>query len=134
MVRTQKDSWALILAVLFSTFLGIGLIGSISSGTSDGGMMDGGMMGGMMGFGWLLMILPVLLILFLVSFLFDRRPTPRESSVNYGHCGTETPMQILEQRNAYGTETPMQILERRYACGDISRKDFYKMKEEIYNR
>ena len=114
MVRTRRDSWLLLVVVLLATFMGIVLLGGIS-----GGMMGGGMMGGMMGFGWLIMVLPILLIVFLVSTLLDRNATPRERPPQYGY---------------YGTETPMQILDRRYASGDISREDFYKMKEEIYNR
>ena len=114
MVRTRKDGWLTIVVVLLATFIGIVLLGGVS-----GGMMDGGMMGGMIVFGWLLMVLPILLIIFLVSSLLDRNATPSERSPQYGH---------------YGTETPMQILERRYASGDISREDFFKMKREIYNR
>ncbi len=116
---THSDGWPTILIVLLATFVGIVLLGSYSSGMMDGGMMDGGMMGGMMGFGWLLMVLPILLIVFLVSTLLDRDSTPQERTSQYGY---------------YGPETPMQILERRYASGDISREDFYVMKEEIFNR
>ena len=114
MVRTRKDGWLIIVVLFLVTLIGIGLLGGAS-----GGMMDGGMMGGMMGFGWLLMVLPILLIIFLVSSLLERNSTPSERPPQYGY---------------YGTETPMQILERRYASGDISSEDFYKMKAEIYNR
>ena len=114
MRETQRDGLLTIVIVLLATFVGIVLLGGFS-----GAMMGGGMMGGMMGFGWLIMVLPILLIVYLVSSLIDRNETPRERSPQYGQ---------------YGPETPMQILERRYASGDISREDFFKMKEEILNR
>ncbi len=114
MVRNQRAGWLTIVIVLVDTFAGIVLLSGIS-----GGMMGGGMMGGMMGFGWLIMVLPILLVVFLISALLDRNESPRERSPQYG---------------SYGPETPMQILERRYASGDISRGEFFRMKQEILNR
>jgi putative membrane protein len=103
-----------IVIVIVAFFFGITILGGIS-----GGMMGGGFSGGMMGFGWLFMVLPILFIIFIIYSLLDRDSTPREGP---------------PQHRTYGTETPMQILERRYAGGEISREEFFRMKEEIYNR
>ena len=116
---THRDGWPTIVIVLLATFAGIVLLGGITGGMMEGGMMGCGMMGGMMGFGMLFMVLPILLVVVLISTLLDRNASPRERSPQYG---------------SYGPETPMQILERRYASGDISRGDFLRMKEEIFNR
>ena len=65
-------------------------------------------MGGMMGFGWLFMFLPVILIIVIIYALLDR------DTVSY-----------------YDGEDPMQVLERRYAIGEISRNEYRRIKDDI---
>jgi putative membrane protein len=114
MMRMMRHGWFRIGIVLLAALFGLGLVGGFSDG-----MMGGGFTGGMMGFGWLLMVLPVLFIIFIIYSLLDRDTAPQQRPPPQG---------------PYGPETPMQILERRYASGEISREEFHRMKEEIYNR
>ena len=67
-----------------------------------------GMMGGMMGFGWPFMLLPFILIIVIITAILDR------GTVSY-----------------YDGEDPIQVLERRYATGEISRNEYWRIKNDL---
>lgn len=79
------------------------------------GMMDsgyGGMMSGMYGyygFGWLFQILILVLFFFVIWWVL-------RSSGNFGFKTSETAVEILK---------------KRLAAGDISEKEYQKLKKEI---
>ena len=104
MEENGKNSWFKVLLVLLIVVIGFVLFISLSGF----GMMGSGMMGGMMGFGWLFMLLPVILIIVIIYALLDR------DTVSY-----------------YDGEDPMQVLERRYAIGEISRNEYRRIKDDI---
>ncbi len=112
MADNQRDALIQVMIVLIVAVLGLALVFSLFGG----GMMGGGMMGGMMGFGWLIMLLPIIFIIVLIYALLDRDKTQY------------TPSQYHEREN------PLQILERRYAGGEVSREDYLKMKEDLHTR
>ena len=111
MAEKQRDNLIQIIIVIIIAIVGFALI-SLFLG---GGMMGGGMMGGM-GFGWIVMLLPLLFIIFLLYALSDRdRPTYNQSPYS-------------------GNENPIQILEQRYASGELSREEYFRIREDIYRR
>ena len=67
-----------------------------------------GIMGGMMGFGWLFMLLPFILIIVIITAILDR------GNVSY-----------------YDGGNPMQVLEQRYANGEISRNEYWRIKNDL---
>lgn len=69
--------------------------------------------GGMMGLGWLMMLIPLLLILGLVLLVvwLIRRP--------------------VEPTSASDTEPPLRILQRRYARGEIGREDYEQLRADL---
>jgi len=75
-------------------------------------MMGDGMMGGMMGFGWLFMLLPIILVAILIYALFNRDSNDTSSN--------------------YESENPLDILKQRYASGNISREDYLRIKKDLY--
>ncbi len=107
MADKQRDTLIQIMVVLIVALVGFALFSSL---------FGGGMMGGMMGFGWLFMLLPVIFIVILIYALLDRdRPT-------------------YNQQPYYEYENPMRVLKRRYACGELSREEYLKIKEDINGR
>jgi putative membrane protein len=113
--ENERAMWLKLLVLLLIVIIGFSVVvGLFGTGS---GMMGGGMMGGgMMGFGWLFMLAPILFIIFLIYALSDRE-TPQTSQQPY-----------------YGQETSMDILERRYTSGEISRSEYFKIKEDINRR
>jgi putative membrane protein len=111
MAEDQRKTLVQIMIVLIVAVVGFALVSSLFGG----GMMGGGMMGGM-GFGWIMMFLPIIFIILLIYALLDRE-SPSNNQTSY-----------------YGNETPMQVLQRRYASGEISRSDYLRMKEDINRR
>jgi len=86
---------AAIVASIFGGFFG---------GWGSGGW---GWMGGMMAFGWMWMLVPVLLVVVLVYALTNRPGAERS------------------------TEDAMAVAERRYAAGEISRDEFQRIQQDI---
>ncbi len=112
MADNQRDTLIQIMIVLIVAVLGLVVVSSLFGG----GMMGGGMMGGMMGFGWLIMLLPIIFIIVLIYALLDK------DKPSY----TPSPYHVKEN--------PLQILERRYASGEVSREDYLRMKEDLHTR
>lgn len=94
-----------VFAILFS-FLGFGDVGC---GYGMWGMMGGGFMG----FGWLIMLFPIIFILILVFALFE----------------------YFADKKAYHEEkSHIEILNQRYARGEISREEYLRMKKDLERR
>jgi putative membrane protein len=104
----KKEVNALLIVVI-ALIIAVFLISIIFPFGDHGG----GMMGGMMGLGWLLMLLPIILIVVLVYALLDReRPQYYQSAPNIG-------------------ENPLQILDGRYARGELSREEYLRMRGDL---
>lgn len=109
MADNQRNTLVQIMVVVIVALVGFAIISSLFGF----GMMGGGMMGGMMGFGMLFMLLPVIFIIIILYALLDNnRP-------------------IYNQQPYYGNVNPMQVLEQRYASGELSREDYFRIKEDI---
>jgi putative membrane protein len=102
----------ILLVVLVGPFLFFPLLGHMA-GYRYGGMMGPGMMGGYGGFG---IILPLLFLILIVAgiawLIFLAR----------GAQGTGTPP---------AAETPLDILKRRYASGEITKKQYKEIKRDL---
>ena len=103
----EKKTWLIILIFIIIVAVGLFLFFDVFGS----GMMGDGMMGGMMGFGWLFMLLPVILVAILIYTLLGRESHDTSSNSE--------------------SEDPMYILKQRYASGQLSREDYLRIREDI---
>ena len=108
--ENEKNAWPKQLIILLIAVSVIVILIFIFGFSGTGGGMMGG---GMMGFGWLFMLMPVILIILLVFALTDRNSTS------------------VHEPPYYMTENAWQALERRYASGEISREEYLRIKKDI---
>ncbi len=78
------------------------------------GMMWGWGMGSFWGFGAIMMLIPLILLVFFVLWIVDIARGSREYDGYNDHA-----------------KTALEILNERYASGSITREEYNRMKEEI---
>ena len=113
---TDNESGALMTSFLIVAVVAIGLL--LLGGLSFG-MMGGGMMGGAMGLGALLLLVPLVLVIWFLYGLADRRGPRRYEYPPYP---------------GPGGEFPMQVLDRKYANGEMTYEEYITLRQEILRR
>ena len=102
------------VVVIVVVFAGLLLLGGLSFG-----IMGGGMMGGGMGLGALLLLVPLVLLIWFLSSLEDRREPRRSEYPPYP---------------GPGGEFPLQVLDRKYSNGEMTYEEYVTLREEILRR
>lgn len=116
MNEEKKSDWLKVAVAVLVAVIGLFLLLFLSG--TGGGMMSG-LMGGMMGFGWLIMLSPVILVIVLIFFLLNRGEVSRGAPA-YSDPGENG-----------SPEDPLEILDRRYARGEISNEEYHRIRDDL---
>jgi uncharacterized membrane protein len=98
---TNSESGTIMTSFLIFAVVAFGLL--LLGGLSFG-MMGGGMMGGAMGLGALFLLVSLVLVIWFLFGLADRREPRRYEYPPYPGPGGEFPMQVLDRKYANGEE------------------------------